>query len=93
MIDINQILIISSLILSIISIFISSYVLNNKDKFLFTPQELCGDRQGLDFKKCYNNARCIQDIDCALHGQPANRGHRPSHAVIGNQGDSNLINN
>ena len=88
----NLLLILLSFLMSVTSIIVSIYSLNNKDKFIFTPQELCGDRQGFDFKKCYNNVRCIQDIDCALHGQPANRGQRPSHAVIGNQGDSNLIN-
>lgn len=85
-----------SMVISLINISILIYIyliLSKKESLLNTPQELCANLSGDDFEKCYKNMLCIQNIQCDLQGQPANRGETPSNVDIGTYGDCNVLGN
>ena len=83
-----------SIILSTISIILSIIIiLKNRESFLFTPRELCGNLEGNEFNNCIKKMKCVQNIDCNLQGQPANRGIASSHVDIGTFGDCSIIGN
>jgi hypothetical protein len=80
------------MIMSILSIIFSIITLTNKNNFTNIHDE-CLDRQGQAFKECNQSMDCRKNIECTIHGQPANRGQRDSHVVTGNFGDSSLVSN
>lgn len=82
-----------TLLFSITSIFISIYLFLHKEKLRNIPHELCADLEGDEFNKCIEKMNCVQNINCNLQGQPANRGMTSSHVDIGTFGDCSIIAN
>tara|TARA_B100000886_G_scaffold323394_1_gene267163 strand:+ start:234 stop:503 length:270 start_codon:yes stop_codon:yes gene_type:complete len=88
-----MIIYIITLLFSITSIFISLYLFLDKEKLRNTPHELCADLEGDEFNTCIKKMTCVQNINCNLQGQPANRGMTSSNVDIGTFGDCSIIGN